>query len=62
MQPPGHSLRIGLLASKLTPDELRKLIQKLRWVGLDEEADRLCAKLARESVGAEIVVEPAETD
>lgn len=28
------------------PEEVRKLILKLRWIGMDEEADRLNATLA----------------
>jgi hypothetical protein len=40
-----------------------RLLRKLRWSGLDKEAERLQAELARETpTGCAIVAGPAETD
>jgi hypothetical protein len=36
------------------PMEVRKLILKLRWIGMEEEADRLASELARFAPGVTI--------
>ena len=45
-----------------TPQDLKTLILKLRWAGLDQDADRLCHEL--ETIAPEdcVPVAPAETD
>jgi hypothetical protein len=47
-----------------TPNELVKLIRKLRWIGMDEEAERLQRKLAQQSTAADdtVVARSGETD
>lgn len=55
-------LNIAIRTSQL-PDagRLRKQILKLRWIGLDDEADRLAQDLARQ--GSEIIlIEERQTD
>jgi len=51
-------------ADQRTSNELAKLIGKLRWMGMDEEAEPLMDELARRSTtGAAGVVAPSrETD
>ena len=46
------------------PDECTKLIRKLRWIGLDEEARRLEASLCASTPNARAAVraDPASTD
>ena len=36
-----HPAVVHAAASELESDECTRLIRKLRWIGLDEEADRL---------------------
>jgi hypothetical protein len=36
------------------PMEIRKLLLKLRWIGMNEEADRLASELARFAPGVTI--------
>lgn len=36
------------------PVEVRKLLLKLRWIGMNEEADRLASELARFAPGVTI--------
>lgn len=44
-------------------NELIKLIRKLRWVGMDEEARGLQKELTRrEAAGDSVLATPAETD
>ena len=43
-------------------DDLRKRILHLRWMGLDDEAERLCASLARTAVPNVILIGPYDTD
>jgi hypothetical protein len=47
-----------------TANELVKLIRKLRWIGMDEEAERLQQKLARERTAADdtVIARSGETD
>ncbi len=51
-------------AVKSTSSELIRLIHKLRWAGMDEEAERLLKKLEREHAAAaeNMRVAPNETD
>ena len=44
--------------------ELLKLVHKLRWAGMDEEAERLLKTLQHAQTSAEdkVVATPAETD
>ena len=46
----------------LEPREIRKLILKLRWIGMDGEADRLCHMLARVAPSDCAPMDPRETD
>jgi hypothetical protein len=43
-------------------DELKHLIHKLRWMGLDREADTACARLSRISPAATVLTGPHDTD
>jgi len=43
-------------------DELKHLIRKLRWMGLDQEAETVCARLSRISPAAIILSGPHDTD
>jgi len=48
---------------KRTPaDELKKMIRKLRWVGMEKEAELLCLKLSRLSGEDTVLDEPPDTD
>lgn len=41
---------------------MHKLILKLRWIGLDEEADHLRARVAESDLSEYPIMEPRETD
>jgi hypothetical protein len=43
-------------------DELKKLISKLRWIGMDQEAETMCARLSRISPQDISLVGPLDTD
>jgi hypothetical protein len=43
-------------------DELKHLIHKLRWMGLDREAETACARLSRISPTATVAAGPHDTD
>jgi len=43
-------------------DELKHLIHKLRWMGLEQEAETACAKLSRISPAATVLAGPYDTD
>jgi hypothetical protein len=43
-------------------DELKHLIHKLRWMGLDQEAETACAKLSRISPATTFLAGPHDTD
>jgi hypothetical protein len=47
-----------------TSNELIKLIRKLRWIGMDEEAERLQRKLAQQRTEADdtVIARSGETD
>ncbi|HET7084536.1 MAG TPA: hypothetical protein VFI23_07190 [Rhizomicrobium sp.] len=49
-------------ARQLEVDALKHLIHKLRWMGLDEEAENACARLTRLSPAATIFTGPQDTD
>ena len=49
-------------APSLPPDRLLHLILKLRWIGMDDEADKLSVQLGRLQSNAEIVIGTPETD
>lgn len=42
--------------------EIASLIIKLRWIGMDDEAERMCGELAKERSNTAIVVSQCETD
>jgi hypothetical protein len=42
-------------------DALKHLIHKLRWMGMDEEAETACVRLSRIAPGA-VIVTPHHTD
>jgi HEPN domain-containing protein len=43
-------------------DELRHLIHKLRWMGLEQEAETACARLSRISPATTVLAGPHDTD
>ena len=43
-------------------DALKHLIHKLRWMGLDQEAETACVKLSRISPASTILTGPHDTD
>ena len=46
-----------------TPDELVKLICKLRWIGMDDEAEQLSKELTRQNAATDsVVASPHATD
>ena len=51
-------------SAKQTPHELAKLISKLRWIGMEEEAERLLGELAQRRTAAEdhVFATTGETD
>ena len=46
----------------VTPQALKTLILKLRWAGLDQDADKLCHELEHIAPEDCIPLGPAETD
>jgi hypothetical protein len=50
------------LDDRNTPVELRKRILKLRWIGEETEAERLCALLSQTAQDHIVVDEPLPTD
>jgi hypothetical protein len=44
------------------PVELVRLIRKLRWIGMDEEAEELHAKMQEAGVIGGVLTVPSETD
>lgn len=46
----------------LPPADLRHLVIKLRWMGLEDDAARLCRRLARLSPEAGVALWPMDTD
>jgi hypothetical protein len=51
-----------LPAAQQTPDELAERIRKLRWLGMQEEAERLALRLVRVPHTDCVMVLPADTD
>ena len=51
-------------AAESTSRELLRLVHKLRWAGMEEEAERLLKKLKHGQTSAEesVVATPTETD
>jgi hypothetical protein len=50
-------------ASPHSPDELVKLICKLRWIGMEDEAERLSRELTRQDAPTDsVVASPHATD
>jgi hypothetical protein len=49
-------------ARSLPPNQLRHLILKLRWMGMEEEAEKVTAELVRVNANTEIVIAVSETD
>ena len=47
---------------QLEVDELKHLIRKLRWMGLEQEAESACAELSRLAPAATIHSGPYDTD
>ena len=43
-------------------DQMHKLILKLRWIGMDDEAEELSARLAETDPDDHPIMEPRETD
>ncbi len=54
----------GRPAAESTSSELLKLVHKLRWAGMEEEAERLLKKLKHGQTPPEdsVVATPTETD
>jgi hypothetical protein len=50
------------LPRQVEVDELRHLIHKLRWMGLEQEAETACAKLSRISPATTVLAGPHDTD
>lgn len=50
------------LDDRTTPVELRKRILKLRWIGEETEAERLCALLSQTAQDHIVIDEPLLTD
>ena len=46
----------------VTPQDLKTLILKLRWAGLDQDADKLCHELEHIAPEDCVPLAPAETD
>jgi hypothetical protein len=49
-------------ARQVEVDELKHLIHKLRWMGLDQEAETACARLSRISPSTVFLAGPHDTD
>jgi hypothetical protein len=48
--------------NQLEVDELKHLIHKLRWMGMDREAETACARLSRLSPASTVFTGPHDTD
>jgi hypothetical protein len=61
---PERQIASDTSALESSSNELIKLICKLRWIGMEDEAQRLSQELTRRSVAADdsVVATPAETD
>jgi hypothetical protein len=57
-----HSEISGMPDATQTSDEIVKLIRKLRWIGLDAEANVLTAELRRIEPGCSAFYMPRDTD
>jgi hypothetical protein len=56
--------KVAEASAERTPHELAKLICKLRWIGMEEEADRLLVELAQRCRSADehVFTATGETD
>ena len=45
-----------------TPDAIRKMVLKLRWIGLEAEADQLRQRLDAAAPGESVAFAPSDTD
>ena len=56
--------KVAEASAERTPHELAKLICKLRWIGMEEEADRLLGELAQRCRSADehVFTTAGETD
>jgi hypothetical protein len=61
---PERQIASDTAALESSSNELIKLICKLRWIGMEAEAERLSQELTRRSTAADdsVVATPAETD
>ena len=62
MESPTAGLTQNTSAHGLHGDELKKLILKLKWIGMGEEAERLRVQYSRELSEECIFLEPPDTD
>jgi hypothetical protein len=58
----GREVRRNPSIKQVEVDELKHLIHKLRWMGLEQEAETACARLSRISPAATIFASPHDTD
>jgi hypothetical protein len=49
-------------ANSIPPVQLRHLILKLRWIGMEQEAREMSERLARVKSNTETLIEVSETD
>ncbi len=63
-KPPGTSDASDTSSTDKAPNELIKLIRKLRWMGMEEEAEGLQQELTRRhaTTADSVLATPAETD
>jgi hypothetical protein len=59
---PGQSKAAGTSPEQRATDELVKLIIKLRWMGLEEEADCIERQVSSLPIRAAELAKPRETD
>ena len=50
------------IAAAVAADDLRKRILKLRWIGMEDEAERLSSLLTRSRAGNPVLMGPRDTD
>ncbi|MBL7097360.1 MAG: hypothetical protein ISS15_06870 [Alphaproteobacteria bacterium] len=50
------------ITMNMEADQLKQLIRKLRWIGQDQDAERMCARLAQMETRATVLSAPSETD
>ena len=62
MDPASRNLDTGSAARSKEIDQLKELIVKLRWLGMEDEAQRVCLRLSRIAPTAKVLNEPLDTD